>query len=237
MTPKGDEYRENFKESRHSAVKSMILSQKFIPPLTLNVDIDMSEILKTQRKLKTLEKGSENSFSSTSFIIKAISLALKDYPKLNSYYDPKSHQLVVKAAHHMGVARETSEGVVVPVMYNVNKMSLKGISNSMQEMIDRLRNGLVKEQDLQGSTITVSNFGTIGATNSTPIIMYPNTAAIGFNKIIRKPIAIKGDNIRVRSIMNFAITVDQRVIDAADAGMFLTRIKDLLEKPELITLS
>ncbi|WP_424526669.1 2-oxo acid dehydrogenase subunit E2 [Spiroplasma endosymbiont of Glossina fuscipes fuscipes] len=237
IEPQGLETREEIKATRYPAIQSMIMSQTHVPPLTINAEIDMSLIIDQQRKLKNVNTESGVRFSTMSFLVKAVSLALSEYPKLNSYYDSKTNQIVIKNSQHIGLATETSEGLVIPVIKFAERMSLKQIAINIQETIERLRQGELYDYELQGSTITIANYGTVGAVNATPTIFYPNSAVIGIGRIVRKPVVIKGDKLVIRSMMNIALTVDQRIIDAAEAGIFLTRLKEILESPELITLS
>lgn len=237
IEPQGLETREEIKATRYPAIQSMIMSQTHVPPLTINAEIDMSSIIDQQRKLKNANTEYGVRFSTMSFLVKAVSLALGEYPKLNSYYDSKTNQIVIKNSQHIGLATETSEGLVIPVIKFAERMSLKQIAINIQETIERLRQGELYDYELQGSTITIANYGTVGAVNATPTIFYPNSAVIGIGRIVRKLVVIKGDKLVIRSVMNIALTVDQRIIDAAEAGIFLTRLKEILESPELITLS
>ncbi|AGM25686.1 hypothetical protein SSYRP_v1c00900 [Spiroplasma syrphidicola EA-1] len=237
VEPQGTESREEIKTAKYPAIKSMIMAQASVPPLTINTEIDMSAVIEQQRKLKNANANTGVRFSTMSFIVKSVSLALTEYPKLNSYYDARTNQIVIKNSHHIGIATETSEGLVIPVIKFAEKLSLKQIAVTSQEIIDRLREGELYDYELQGSTITVANYGTVGAVTATPTIFYPNSAVVGIGRVVRKPVVIKGDKLVIRSMMNISLTIDQRIIDAAEAGIFLTRLKEILESPELITLS
>ncbi|WP_338955473.1 2-oxo acid dehydrogenase subunit E2 [Spiroplasma endosymbiont of Polydrusus cervinus] len=237
VEPQGLETREEIKSTRYPAIQSMIMSQAHVPPLTINAEIDMSAIIDQQRKLKNANADHGVRFSTMSFLVKAVSLSLSEYPKLNSYYDSKTNQIVIKNSQHIGLATETSEGLVIPVIKFSERMSLKQIAINIQETIERLRQGELYDYELQGSTITIANYGMVGAVNAIPTIFYPNSSVIGIGRIVRKPVVIKGDRLVIRSIMNLSLTIDQRIIDAAEAGIFLARLKEILESPELITLS
>ncbi|AHF57229.1 2-oxo acid dehydrogenase subunit E2 [Spiroplasma eriocheiris] len=237
VEPQGLETREEIKRTKYPVIRSVILSQSQVPPLTISTEIDMSAVIEQQRKLKNANAETGVKFSTMSFILKAVSLALSEYPKLNSYYDQSTNQIVIKNSHHIGLATETSEGLVIPVIKFAERLSLKQIAINIQETLDRLRQGELYDYELQGSTITIANYGTVGATQATPTIFYPNSAVIGIGRIVRKPIVIKGDKLVIRSMMSISLTIDQRIIDAAEAGIFMTRLKEILEQPELITLS
>ncbi|WP_338984841.1 2-oxo acid dehydrogenase subunit E2 [Spiroplasma endosymbiont of Diplazon laetatorius] len=227
--------REKINENRNPAVKSMILSQNFVPPLTISTEIDMSSILKLKHMLKQTQ--SHIKFTTISFIAKSISIALEDYPKLNSSYDAETNEVVIKKYHNIGLATETSEGLIIPVLKFVEKLSIKEVAIDIKEVTTRLRSGELYDYESEGSTITIANYGNIGAIQATPTIFYPNAAVIGVGKIVKKPVVVDNEKLAIKAIMNMSLTVDQRTIDAAEAGQFLARVKSILEKPEILTVS
>ncbi|AKU79383.1 2-oxo acid dehydrogenase subunit E2 [Spiroplasma turonicum] len=222
-------------ENRNSAVKSMILSQSYIPPLTISTDIDMSSILKLKHVLRQTQSNVK--FTTIAFIAKTISIALRDYPKLNSSYDPETNELVIKKFHNIGLATETSEGLIIPVLKFVEKLTIKEVAIDIKEITQRLRRGIINDYESEGSTITIANYGNIGAIQATPTIFYPNAAVIGVGKIVKKPVVVDNEKLAIKAIMNMSLTVDQRIIDAAEAGRFMARVKQILEKPEMLTVS
>ncbi|AUM62956.1 2-oxo acid dehydrogenase subunit E2 [Spiroplasma monobiae] len=227
--------REKVNQNRNSAVKSMILSQNFIPPLTISTEIDMSSILKLKHMLKQTQNHIK--FTTISFIAKAISIALEEYPKLNSSYDAETNELVIKKYHNIGLATETSEGLIIPVLKFVEKLSIKEVAIDIKEVTTRLRAGELYNYEADGSTITIANYGNIGAIQATPTIFYPNAAVIGVGKVVKKPVVVDNEKLAIKAIMNMSLTVDQRIIDAAEAGQFLAKVKSILEKPEILTVS
>ncbi|AKX33803.1 hypothetical protein SLITO_v1c01370 [Spiroplasma litorale] len=232
-----NEYVERTKvnENRNTAVKSMILSQNYIPPLTISTDIDMSSILKLKHVLRQTQ--STVKFTTIAFIAKTISIALRDYPKLNSSYDPETNELVIKKYHNIGLATETSEGLIIPVLKFVEKLTIKEVAIDIREITQRLRKGFINDYESEGSTITIANYGNIGALQATPTIFYPNAAVIGVGKIVKKPVVVDNEKLAIKAIMNMSLTVDQRIIDAAEAGRFMARVKQILEKPEMLTVT
>ncbi|WP_342268994.1 2-oxo acid dehydrogenase subunit E2 [Spiroplasma endosymbiont of Aspidapion aeneum] len=227
--------REKLNTNRNSAVKSMIMSQNYIPPLTISVEIDMSEIMKLKNNLR--RSNEEIKFPSMAFIVKAISTALTENPKINSSYDPNTNELIIKKFHNIGLATETSEGLIIPVLKFVERLTVKDLAIDIKEMVRRLRKGKLFDYEVEGSTITVANYGTVGAIQATPTIFYPNTAVIGVGKIVKKPLVIDNENIAIKAVMNMTLTVDQRTIEASEAGIFLNRVKNLLEIPDYLTIS
>ncbi|KAJ3615981.1 hypothetical protein Zmor_012147 [Zophobas morio] len=227
--------RESLSATALPAVKSMILSQNLIPPLTISTEVDMTSILKLKHVLKKTDPNTL--YSTILFITKALSLALAEYPKLNSSYDPETNELIVKAYHNIGLATETTEGLIIPVLKFVEKLSLRELAIDIQEMTTRLRRGELYNYETSGSTITLANYGNIGAIQATPTIFFPNAAVVGVGKVIKKPVVVDNEKLAIKAMMNVSLTVDQRIIDNATAGRFLARMKEILEKPELITVS
>ncbi|ALD66790.1 2-oxo acid dehydrogenase subunit E2 [Spiroplasma cantharicola] len=227
--------REKINQNRNSAVKSMILSQNFIPPLTISTEIDMSSILKLKHMLKQTQNHIK--FTTISFIAKAISIALEEYPRLNSSYDPETNEVIIKKYHNIGLATETSEGLIIPVLKFVDRLSIKEVAIDIKEMTSRLRAGELLNYEAEGSTITISNYGTVGAIQATPTIFYPNAAVIGVGKVVKKPVVVDNEKLAIKAIMHMSLTVDQRIIDAAESGNFLAKVKSILEKPEILTVS
>ncbi|QBQ08088.1 pyruvate dehydrogenase E2 component [Spiroplasma gladiatoris] len=226
--------REKVNENRNPAVKSMILSQNYIPPLTISTEIDMSSILKLKHLLKTTQNSIK--FSTIAFIAKSISIALEEYPKLNSSYDPETNEVIIKQYHNIGLATETSEGLIIPVLKFVEKMSIRDVAIDIKEITQRLRIGELYNYEADGSTITIANYGNIGAIQATPTIFYPNAAVVGVGKVVKKPVVVNNEKLAIKAIMHMSLTVDQRIIDAAEAGRFLSKVKDILEKPEIFTV-
>ncbi|WP_338969618.1 2-oxo acid dehydrogenase subunit E2 [Spiroplasma endosymbiont of Labia minor] len=230
-----DEQREQINVTRMPAVKSMILSQSYIPPLTISTEVDMTALLKLKHILK---KNSQDGiiYSTIAFIIKGISISLIEYPKLNSQYDPENNEQIIKNYHNIGLATETSEGIIVPVMKFVEKLNLKQVAIDVKEITGRLRRGELFNYETSGSTITLANYGNVGAIQATPTIFYPNAAVIGIGKIVKKPVVVDNEKLAIKAMMNVSLTVDQRILDAAEAGRFLSRLKEVLENPELISI-
>ncbi|QGS52323.1 2-oxo acid dehydrogenase subunit E2 [Spiroplasma tabanidicola] len=227
--------REKVNENRNQAVKSMILSQNYIPPLTISTEVDMSSILKLKHLLKTTHNSIK--FSTISFIVKSISVALEEHPKLNSSYDPETNEVVIKQYHNIGLATETSEGLIIPVLKFVEKMSIKDVAIDIKEITQRLRAGELYNYEVEGSTITIANYGNIGAIQATPTIFYPNAAVVGVGKVVKKPVVVSNEKLAIKAMMNISLTIDQRIIDAAEAGKFLAKVKEILERPEILTVT
>ncbi|AXK51399.1 pyruvate dehydrogenase E2 component (dihydrolipoamide acetyltransferase) [Spiroplasma alleghenense] len=230
------ENREDISLTRYPAVKSMLLSQNYIPPLSISTEIDMTAILKLKHVLKKTDPTGL-AFSTIAFIAKAVSLALEQYPKINSTYDPTTNQQIVKNYHNIGLATETSEGIVVPVLKFVEKLTVKQVAIDIREMTNRLRRGELFNYETTGSTITLANYGNVGAIHATPTIFYPNAAVIGIGKVIKKPIVVEKEKLAIKAIMSISLTVDQRIIDASESGRFLSSLKEILEKPELLMMN
>ncbi|KAF5273745.1 hypothetical protein FQR65_LT17087 [Abscondita terminalis] len=203
-------------------------------PLTISSEIDMTSILKLKHILKKAQ--SDLPFPTISFIAKALSISLDKHPTINSNFDT-NHKISVSSNHNIGLATEIEEGLIVPVIEDVQTLSIKDLALKIKEMTQKIRSGHFNEIKNQNSTITLANYGNVGAITATPTIFYPNTCVIGVGKIIKKPVVINNEDIAIKAIMNISLTFDQYVIESKEAGKFLTYIKTILEEPELLTVS
>jgi pyruvate dehydrogenase E2 component (dihydrolipoamide acetyltransferase) len=170
------------------------------------------------------------------FIIKALTLTLKEFPILNSSYDMEKDELILKKYYNIGIAVDTPEGLMVPVVKDADKKGLFDISKEVVELSIGARNRTVQLDKLQNGTFTITNYGAVGALSGIPIIRYPEVAILGVGGIRKKPVVDENGEIAVRSIMNLTLCMDHRVIDGGEAGRFLSRLREYLENPMLLLL-
>ncbi|HKH77635.1 MAG TPA: 2-oxo acid dehydrogenase subunit E2, partial [Rubrobacteraceae bacterium] len=168
-----------------------------------------------------------------SFFTKAAIGALKAFPKINS--ELQDAELVIKHYYDIGVAVNTEQGLVVPVVRDADRKSFAEIEGSIAELGKKARDGKLGLEDLRGGTFTITNGGIFGSLNSTPILNIPQVAILGMHKIQDRPVAVNGQ-VEVRPMMYLALSYDHRIVDGADAVQFLVRIKELIEDPEALLL-
>jgi pyruvate dehydrogenase E2 component (dihydrolipoamide acetyltransferase) len=187
--------------------------------------------LRAREKRALEEKGVHLTFMP--FIMKAIQHALMDFATFNASVDEDREEIIVKKYFNIGVAVDTAEGLIVTVVKNVEKKTIRELAAELQNLSKQARERTIKLEDLRGSTFTVTNYGTYGSTFATPIINYPDVAILGTGKIADKP-WVKDNKIMVRKILPLSLTFDHRVNDGAGAAKFLTKLVDYLEDPASI---
>ena len=165
--------------------------------------------------------------------LKASSIALQNMPIVNASID--GNDIVYHGSQDIGVAVSTEKGLVVPVVRNVQELSLAEIEMAIRDYSIKARDGKIEMADITGGTFTVSNGGVFGSLLSTPILNPPQSAILGMHKIQERPMVVDG-NIEVRPMMYLALTYDHRLLDGKDAVSFLVKIKETLESPESMIL-
>ena len=221
---------------RKTIAKNMVLSKSVIPHASAMDEIDVSKLVafRQQAKIMAVEQGVHLTYMA--FIIKAVNLALKDYPMFNASYDDKTEELVLKKYYNMGIAVDTPDGLLVPVIKDSDKKCILPIAKELSLLTEQAKNRALTLDSLQNGTFTITNYGAIGAYSGTPVIKHPEVAILGVGKITKKPVVIDNE-IVIRDILPITICIDHRVIDGADAGRFLGRLKAYLDDPMLLVLS
>jgi len=167
------------------------------------------------------------------FFVRACIAALKEIPAVNAEID--GADLIYKNYYHIGVAVGTEKGLVVPVVRDADHMSLAEVEKTINGFGKRARDGLLKIEEMQGGTFTISNGGVYGSLMSTPILNAPQSGILGMHKIQERPMAI-GGKIEVRPMMYLALSYDHRIVDGREAVTFLVKVKDVLEDPARLML-
>jgi 2-oxoglutarate dehydrogenase E2 component (dihydrolipoamide succinyltransferase) len=166
-----------------------------------------------------------------SFFAKACATALTEWPAVNAYID--SEEIVYHDYADISIAVSTPRGLTVPVMRNVESMSMADVEKTVVELAGKARDNKLTMDDLQGGTFTITNGGVFGSLMSTPIINLPQSAILGMHKIQERPMAVNGQ-VLIRPMMYLALSYDHRIIDGRESVGFLVRVKELLENPELL---
>ena len=169
----------------------------------------------------------------TAIILKVTASALKAFPHFNSSIDVNSQELIVKKYYNIGIAVDTKRGLLVPVIRDVDKKSIKELSRELIDISDRARNKKIHPADLEGGTFTISNQGSIGGTNFTPIVYWPQVAIMGISRSKMEPV-YNGETFEPGMILPLSMSYDHRVIDGADAARFLRWVKEAIEQPLLL---
>jgi len=167
------------------------------------------------------------------FLVRAVVLACRDQPALNAHYDGASRTLSTFDDVHLGVATQTPDGLMVPVVHGADRLGLRDLADEIARVSAAARDGSATRDELSGSTITITSLGAMGGLMTTPIINQPEVAIVGVNKLERRPVW-RNDSFEPRAMFNLSSSFDHRVVDGWDAATFVQRIKSLLEMPALL---
>ncbi|MDP8925745.1 MAG: 2-oxoglutarate dehydrogenase complex dihydrolipoyllysine-residue succinyltransferase [Actinomycetota bacterium] len=228
------EERVRMSRRRQTIAARLVEAQQTAAMLTTFNEADMSAVmeLRNRRKEEFQERhGVRLGFMS--FFTKAAIGALKAFPKVNA--ELQGNELVLKHYYDVGVAVNTEQGLVVPVVRDADKKGFADIERDIMEFGQKARDGKLSIEELQGGTFTITNGGIFGSLNSTPILNIPQVAILGMHKIQERPVVVDGE-IQARPMMYLALSYDHRIVDGADAVQFLVRIKELIEDPESLLL-
>jgi pyruvate dehydrogenase E2 component (dihydrolipoamide acetyltransferase) len=228
--------REQMSRMRKTIAANMARSVSTIPHLTNFDDADVTE-LESLRKASAPEYAKSNvKLTALGFVIKAVSLSLRQHPVVNASVDMEKGEIVYKEYVNVGLAVDTPRGLVVPVLRDCDQMSIPQIAQAVADTAEKAKNAQYGVEDLRGGTFTISNLGAIGGTYSTPIINWPEVAILLVGRSRRMPV-VRDDRIEPRLMMPLSLSYDHRVIDGAAAARFLKEIIGYLESPGRLLLA
>lgn len=231
-----DDQRIPFRGLRRKIAERMVESKTVIPHFSYGDEADVSELVRLRYSLKErfLSQGVKLTFMP--FLIKALSEALIKFPYINASLDLQQQEIVYHQPHHIGIAVDTPQGLIVPVIRHVEKMSILALAKALNDLGEKTKKGKVDIKDLGGSTVTISNFGAFGGTFATPIINYPEAAILGIAKIQKKPVIID-DQIVIRQMLYLSWSMDHRIIDGGQCAAFSNYYISIISNPAyLLTL-
>ncbi|HEX4736466.1 MAG TPA: dihydrolipoamide acetyltransferase family protein [Allosphingosinicella sp.] len=214
---------------RRRIAENMQEAKRRIPHFTLVEEYDVTALEQT-RAMMNADRGSNPKLTMLPFLIMAMARTLADYPQINATYDDEAQVITRSGAVHMGMATQTPNGLMVPVIRNADGMGPWEIASEILRLSEAARTGKAARDELSGSTITISSLGPMGGVTSTPVINRPEVAIIAVNKVEEKPVVI-GGKIEVRKRMNLSLSCDHRVVDGWDAANFMQNLKKLIEAP------
>jgi 2-oxoglutarate dehydrogenase E2 component (dihydrolipoamide succinyltransferase) len=228
------EERVRLSRRRQTIAKRLVESQQTSATLTTFNEVDMSAVMELRKRRKeSFQERTGARLGFMSFFTKAAIGALKAFPKVNA--ELQDSELVLKKYYDIGVAVNTDEGLVVPILRDADHKNFAEIEQGIVDLATKAREGKLTLDDLRGGTFTITNGGIFGSLVSTPILTVPQVAILGMHKIQERPVVVDGE-IVVRPMMYLALSYDHRVIDGAEAVSFLVRIKGLIEDPESLLL-
>jgi len=228
--------REQMSRMRKTIAANMVRSVQTIPHLTNFDDADVTE-LEHLRKASAAEYAKSNlKLTALAFVIKAVSLSLRQHPTVNASIDPEKGEIVYKDYVNVGLAVDTPRGLVVPVLRDCDQLSIPQIAQAIADTAEKAKNSQYGIEDLRGGTFTISNLGAVGGAYSTPIINWPEVAILLLGRSRKMPV-IHEDKIEPRLMMPLSLSYDHRIIDGAMAARFLNEVIGYLESPGRLLLA
>jgi pyruvate dehydrogenase E2 component (dihydrolipoamide acetyltransferase) len=221
---------------RRTVAKRMAEASKHVAEVTIWEDADISELEHIRARERERAEATGVKLTYLPYLIKASIAALKAHPYLNASLDEQAEQIVLKKYFNIGIAVDTSDGLIVFVIKEADRKNILDLAREAAALADKARQRKIDLPELRGSTFTITNYGVVGASYGTPIINHPEVAILGLGKIEDRAV-VRDGQIVVRKIMPLSLAFDHRVIDGVEAGRFLGVVIEHLEKPELITNS
>jgi pyruvate dehydrogenase E2 component (dihydrolipoyllysine-residue acetyltransferase) len=227
--------REPLRGIRRRSAEHLALSWAVIPHVTQHDQADVTELETMRRRHQERGGAGVGDLTLTVFLLKAVALALRTHPRFNASLDSSAGELVLKRYYNIGVAVDTEQGLVVPVVRGVDGKGIRELAAELGKLVARAREGKATLEDVRGGTFTVTNTGALGGTGATPIINYPEVAILGVGRSRKTPV-VRDGQIVPRLILPLSLAFDHRVIDGMQAARFSTELVGLLEAPERLFL-
>jgi 2-oxoisovalerate dehydrogenase E2 component (dihydrolipoyl transacylase) len=215
---------------RRKIAEKMQESKRRIPHYTYVDEVDMTELEALRAQLNAARRADQPKLNVLPFLILALVRVLADFPQINALYDDEAGVVHRHREVHVGIATQTPNGLLVPVVRHAESRDLWDCAKEIARLAAAARDNKATKDELSGSTITITSLGALGGLMATPVINRPEVAIIGPNAIVERPVVREGA-IAVRKMMNLSSSFDHRVIDGYDAAQFIQRLKALLEHP------
>ncbi|MWC28207.1 2-oxo acid dehydrogenase subunit E2 [Paenibacillus sp. MMS18-CY102] len=224
-----------FKGIRKAIANAMSKSMYTAPHVTLMDEVDVTELVALRAKYKPFAEKKGVKLTYLPFIVKALVAACREFPIMNATLDEASQEIVLRKYYNIGIATDTENGLIVPVIEDADRKNIYKVASSISDLAVRGRDGKLAPNEMRGSTITITNIGSAGGMFFTPVINFPEVAILGTGRISEKAV-VKNGEIVAAPVMALSLSFDHRLIDGATAQNFLNYIKQLLAQPELFIM-
>jgi pyruvate dehydrogenase E2 component (dihydrolipoamide acetyltransferase) len=215
---------------RKTIAKNMIGSKHNAAHMTVHEEVEISELMRVRDKYKAALSAEGIKLSYLPFILKAVALSLKKFPSLNSEMDIENNRMVYKNYYNLGIAVDTEDGLLVPVINDVDKLTIKQLAEKITEIADKARDRKLSMNDMKDGTFTITNYGSIGGIYATPVINYPQAGILGIGRLIEKPV-FKGEEVVKGHFFPLSLSVDHRIVDGGEVTRFLNTVIAYLNDP------
>ncbi|WP_071395488.1 dihydrolipoamide acetyltransferase family protein [Bacillus tuaregi] len=237
VIPEGQypETREKMSGIRKAIAKAMVNSKHTAPHVTLMDEVDVTKLVANRKKFKEVAANKGIKLTFLPYVVKALTSALREFPALNTSLDDANNEIIHKHYYNIGIAADTEKGLLVPVVKDADRKSIFNISNEINELAVKARDGKLAPDEMKGASCTISNIGSAGGQWFTPVINHPEVAILGIGRIAEKPV-VKDGEIVAAPVLSLSLSFDHRMIDGATAQNALNHIKRLLNDPELLLM-
>lgn len=214
---------------------AMVKSVYTAPHVTVMDEADVTRLVEFRQELKPLAEQQGVKLTYLPFIVKALLAAVRKYPVLNASIDDEKSEIVYKKYYNIGIATDTDNGLIVPVVEDADRKSMLTIASEISDLAARGREGKLSAAEMRGSTISISNIGSAGGMFFTPVINWPEVAILGIGRITDKPVVRDGEVVPGK-VLSISLSFDHRIIDGATAQQAVNTIKQLLENPQRLVM-
>ena len=229
------ETREKMSPIRRAIAKAMVHSKQTAPHVTLMDEVDVTALVAHRKKFKEIaaEKGVKLTY--LPYVVKALVAMLREFPEFNRSLDDATEEIIQKHYYNVGIAADTDKGLLVPVVKHADRKSVFAVSNEINELATKARDGKLAMHEMKGASMSITNIGSAGGQWFTPVINHPEVAILGIGRISEKPV-IKNGEIVAAPVLALSLSFDHRMIDGAAAQNALNLLKRLLSEPELLLM-
>jgi 2-oxoisovalerate dehydrogenase E2 component (dihydrolipoyl transacylase) len=218
---------------RRKIAMKMQDAKRRIPHFSYIEEIDVTELEALRQTLNARWDGKRPRLTLLPLLVRAMVLAVREFPQINARFDDEVGVVTRHGAVHLGIATQTGNGLMVPVLRHAEALDLWACATEIARVAEAARAGKATREELSGSTITLTSLGALGGIANTPIINHPEVAIVGVNRMVERPV-VRGGAIVVRQMMNLSSSFDHRVVDGADAAAFIQAVRGMLEAPGLL---
>ncbi len=235
--PEGEfpETREKMSGIRKAIAKAMVHSKHTAPHVALMDEVDVTELVAHRKKFKDIAAEKEIKLTYLPYVVKALVSTLREFPVLNTSFDDETSEVIQKHYFNIGIAADTEKGLMVPVIKNADRKSVFAISDEINTLATKARDGKLSAAEMKGASCSITNIGSAGGQWFTPVINHPEVAILGIGRIAEKPV-VKNGEIVAAPVLALSLSFDHRMIDGATAQHALNHIKRLLSEPELLLM-
>ncbi|NOU96112.1 dienelactone hydrolase [Paenibacillus sp. LMG 31456] len=229
------EERVPLKGIRKAIANAMVKSVYTAPHVTLMDEVDVTQLVALRGRAKAAAEKKGVKLTYLPFIVKALVAAARQFPAMNAMIDEEKNEIVYKKYYNIGIATDTDNGLIVPVIHDADRKNIWSIAESIKDLATRGRDGKLSPAEMKGGTLSITNIGSAGGMFFTPVINFPEVSILGTGRITEKPV-VKNGEIVIAPVMALSLSFDHRIIDGATAQNFMNYIKQLLADPELLIM-